>query len=368
MFPKYQESTCIHAIDCRHQFGIFDHQTWWKVRGTGYQRFIIDRLHFLSFANIQSSNVNQCSVFPGLDEVGQEGCWIYQHGLSCWDETDFVCFNGLVSEPSLMFPHSKGKSKVLRIATQASKIGRKNLMKAVLCLQSSACTDGGALLQHTLLKLMCSWAGPLAVISWACCDFQGLIFADSNLLPYLQNGRMWHGQFMAVCISFFSIIVGDASPLTQLSLLSLCMRKVALLLHKAAAGQTFRSLGHCPLDVVVACRCVRYQFSRPPCRPPNELDRGSAAQSIRWFDRNQQTQDHAASFVMGLFSIFFHKFLMSSVCWSLVSSVPATLGKAVWQYLCLCQCCLPPTGPIKALQWSFQRHYIIYKYIGISVQ
>ena len=62
--------------------------------------------------------------------------------------------------------------------------------------QSSACTDGGALLQHTLLKLMCSWAGPLAIISFACCDFRGLIFADSILLPlllvpYFQNFRMW---------------------------------------------------------------------------------------------------------------------------------------------------------------------------------
>ena len=47
----------------------------------------------------------------------------------------------------------------------------------------------------------------------------------------------------AVCISLFSIIVGDGSQMTQLSLLSLCMRKVALLLHKAAAGQTFRPLG-----------------------------------------------------------------------------------------------------------------------------
>ena len=232
-------------------------------------------------------------------------------------------------------------------------------MKAVLCLQSSACTDGGALLQHTLLKLMCSWAGPLAVVSWACCDFQGLIFADSNLLPYLQNGRMWHGQFMAVCISFFSIIVGDASPMTQLSLLSLCMRKVALLLHKAAVGQTFRSLGHCPLDVVVACRCVRYQFSQPPCRPPNELDRGSAAQSIRWFDRNQQTQDHAASFVMGLFSIYELRVLIFGL------KCARNTGKS--------SLTVPlPVSTLFATNWSHQSFAVefsntLYKYTSISV-
>lgn len=118
--------------------------------------------------------------------------------MVCHAETRLILFWGMWFEPSLMFPHFKGESKVPRIAKASIKDKEhakrwRNLMKAVRCSQSSACTDGGALLQHTLLKLMCSWAGPLAIISWACCDFRGLVFADSILLlvPYFQNFRMW---------------------------------------------------------------------------------------------------------------------------------------------------------------------------------